>query len=160
MDSYDFNTMDRDNKPPTRVSKEKQTTEPYRVESYNANNDKFNTLERERRVTDRQVNEDKLKLDQSEIKSMQSFLDDNLSIKPYSDYNNLNFDDLKSKNEEKVNNSMMENLKKSHLKRPPLPGGLGNLYKTADKNFLNKIQKILKNKDTKKLNYATSEDEN
>jgi hypothetical protein len=89
---------------------------------------------------------------------MASFLDDNLSIKPYSECNNLDLDDLKSRGDNRVNNSMMENLKRTHFKKPPLPGGIGNLYKNADKDFLNKIQRVLKNKDTKKLNYASSEE--
>jgi hypothetical protein len=61
---------------------------------------------------------------------------------------------------DKKNQSMFESFKKKEKpKRPPIPA-LNNLYKTADKNFLNKIQKILKNKDSKKLNYASSEDSN
>jgi len=56
------------------------------------------------------------------------------------------------------NQSMFESFKKKEKpRRPPIPA-LNNLYKTADKNFLNKIQKILKNKDTKRLNYASSEE--
>jgi hypothetical protein len=97
--------------------------------------------------------------EKSEVKVMQSFLDDNISVRPYSEYHNVNFDEFNTKGENKVNNSMMENLKKSHSKKPPHPG-FSNLYKNTDKNFLNKIQRILKNKDTKKLNYASSEESN
>jgi hypothetical protein len=109
----------------------------------------------ERKVSNFEPEDEKLF---SEVKSMRSLFDDSLSIKPYSDCHNLNFEDLKTKNEEKVNNSMMENLKKAHYKKPPLPGF--NSYKNMDKSVLNKIQKILKNKDTKKLNYASSEESN
>lgn len=57
------------------------------------------------------------------------------------------------------NQSMFESFKrKEKPKKPPIPAPY-NLYKTADKNFLNKIQKILKNKESKKLTYASSEGE-
>ncbi len=59
---------------------------------------------------------------------------------------------------EKVNHSMIEK-PKLNLKKPPVPE-FNNLYKKADKNFLKKIQNILKKNDSKSFNYLSSEDEN
>jgi hypothetical protein len=59
-----------------------------------------------------------------------------------------------------ANQSMFETMKRPlNFKKPPSPA-LNKLYKNADKNFLNRIQNILKKKDNKKLSYATSEDSN
>jgi hypothetical protein len=59
-----------------------------------------------------------------------------------------------------ANQSMFETLKRPlNFKKPPSPA-LNKLYKNADKNFLNRIQNILKKKDGKKLSYATSEESN
>lgn len=59
---------------------------------------------------------------------------------------------------EKVNHSMIEK-PKLNLKKPPIPE-FNNLYKKADKNFLKKIQNILKKNESKSFNYLSSEDEN
>jgi hypothetical protein len=78
----------------------------------------------------------------------------NSAIENNDDNNDIIVPDTKNNQ----NQSMFESLKKKEKpRRPPIPA-LNNLYKTADKNFLNKIQKILKNKDTKRLSYASSEE--
>jgi hypothetical protein len=143
---------------------EKINIELHRKDSYLVNKDNNTTLERERRMTERNDNDDYNKeeklveLDKSDLASIRSLFDDNLSIRPHSVYHNLNFEnDAMSKNEEKVNNSMMESLKKNH-KKPPHPPGLRNLLQNADKSTLNRIQNVLKNKTTKKLNYGSSSD--
>jgi hypothetical protein len=59
-----------------------------------------------------------------------------------------------------ANQSMFETVKRPlNFKKPPSPA-LNKLYKNADKNFLNRIQNILKKKEDKKLSYATSEESN
>lgn len=121
----------------------------------------LNTMERERRMTEKQEeprDQFNLNLEDKADKSFKSFqMDDVLSIEPYSDYHD-NFNDEDIKERDRVNNSMMENLKKHH-KKPPIPN-IDRIYKNADKKLLNKIQNILKKKDTKKLQYASSEESN
>lgn len=93
--------------------------------------------------------------------SMKSINTENDIIdKAYSDIQcDLNFN--KKESGQKVNQSVIENLKvnnsKITSKKPPIPA-LNKLYQNADKNFLNRIQNILKKKDSKKLNYASSEE--
>lgn len=59
---------------------------------------------------------------------------------------------------EKVNHSVIEK-PKLNLKKPPVPE-FNNLYKKADKNFLKKIQNILKKNESKSFNYLSSDEEN
>jgi hypothetical protein len=85
----------------------------------------------------------------------------NYSVKSFNDSDILDRQNLDlsqiEKKEEKNNQSMFETLGKTKtLRKPPIPA-LNNLYQKADKQFLNRIQNILKNKETKKLNYASSE---
>jgi hypothetical protein len=58
----------------------------------------------------------------------------------------------------KINFSLIEK-PKLNLKRPPVPE-FNNLYKKADKNFLKKIQNILKKNESKSFNYLSSDEEN
>lgn len=102
---------------------------------------------------------EKEKLDKKETKDPTYF---NYSIKSFNDSDILDRQNLDlshiEKKEEKFNQSMFETLGKSKtLRKPPIPA-LNNLYQKADKKFLNRIQNILKNKETKKLNYASSEE--
>ena len=89
--------------------------------------------------------------------------------KPYKEFHSL-IEDLNVSNEknsnlnlnlenEKVNNSMFEK-PKLNLKKPPVPN-FDNLYKKADKNFLKKIQNVIKKSNSNKsFNYISSDEEN
>jgi hypothetical protein len=78
--------------------------------------------------------------------------------KPYSDFQR-NIGEIEDLARDK-NHSMVENYQKSAKNKKPPAHNLNKLYQKADKQLLNRIQNILKNKDTKKLNYASSEESN
>lgn len=120
--------------------------------------------------SDLNLNQNNMKISQINNMNMDTIsinagiVDDYILDKPYSDFHNqLNemklIDEIERKDNERQNLSLIENLKsKNNMKKPPIPA-LNNLYKNADKNFLNRIQNILKNKPSKKLNYQSSDEE-
>jgi hypothetical protein len=87
-----------------------------------------------------------------EAKSIKSLVDD-LSIKPYSEFG-VDLDYIKEKHNDRINNSMIDNLRP---KKPPHPA-INKLYKNADKNFLNKIENIIKKTDVKKSKNVSFDD--
>jgi len=96
-------------------------------------------------------------------KSLQMNFEEEIKEKNYEFHSlieNLNKEHEKNETEinEKVNQSYIEK-PKLNLKKPPVPE-FNNLYKKADKNFLKKIQNILKKNESKSFNYLSSEEEN
>jgi hypothetical protein len=92
--------------------------------------------------------------------------EDEIKEKPYKEFHSLiedlnviNEKNLNLENEnEKVNNSMFEK-PKFNLRKPPVPN-FDNLYKKADKNFLRKIQNVIKKSNSNKsFNYISSDEE-
>ena len=104
------------------------------------------------------------KEENSLCKSIQMNFEDEIREKPYTEFHSL-IDNLEVENDkkdddplDKKNNSMFEK-PKLNLKKPPVPE-FNNLYKKADKNFLKRIQNILKNNENKSFNYLSSEESN
>jgi hypothetical protein len=169
------------------MERERRMTEKQEMDG-NINSPNFNknfTMEFDEKITesidkknmsiDINFNLNEMDMDEGKFRKSraESFNEEDIFDKPYSDFQeNLQCIDeiLKEKNNHteileqnlNININPDKNSKSSSMrvKKPPIPASMNKLYKNADKNMLNKIQRILKNKESNKLNYISSEEEN